>query len=134
MVNLPLTKDVGFLAYPYSAITTASNTKLRFDRIDRNDGQGYNVKTGIFSAPVAGMYHFFFNLLAETSGGSTVDLMLNGKSKMRSHATNRLHGTPSGSVYLRLKIGDQVYLQADRSGGKIHAGRYCTFGGELIRY
>ena len=107
---------------------------MRFDKVDRNDGYGYSVKTGIFSAPVAGMYHFFWNILTASAAHCTVDLMLNGHQRIRSHAGNRAYVTPSGSIYLRLKKGDQVYLQMDRTGAKFHAGRYCTFGGELIRY
>ena len=134
VVNLPHAKDIGFLAYPSAHYMTTANTKVRFDKVDRNDGQGYNVKTGIFTSPVAGMYHFFWNLLSADTREYTVDLVLNGNQKIRNHAASRQHVTPSGSVYLRLKVGDQVYLQAAHSGGKINSGRYSTFGGELIRY
>ena len=134
VVNLPLTKDVGFLVYPSGYFITAQNAKLKFDREDRNDGQGYSVKTRIFSAPLAGMYHFFWNLLSDSTSAFRVDLMLNGNVKSHSYAGRRQFTTPSGSVYLRLKKGDQVYLQAGQSGGKVHASRYSTFGGELIRY
>ena len=136
VINLPHTKDVGFMVYPSAHITTTANAKLQFDRVDRNDGQGYSVKTGIFSAPVAGMYHLFWNFLSTSSGSHcSFDLKLNGNGKIYSHLTSgRNHDTASGSIYLRLKRGDQVYIQAANSGGRVHSGRWSTFGGELIRY
>ena len=134
MVNPPLTKDVGFLVYPSGFITTVKNSKVKFDKVDRNDGQGYSEKTGIFSAPVAGMYHFFWNLLSYGGRTNRIHLMLNGETKVISVViAKKMWVTPSGSVYLRLKKDDQVYLQADDSGGKYQLGRFTTFGGELIR-
>ena len=135
MVNIPHTKDVGFLVFPLAHYTTTANAKLQFDKVDRNDGQGFNIKTGIFTSPVAGMYHFFWNFLSLSGSHCTITLLQDGKLKLRSRLTaNRLYETPSGSIYLRLKKGEHVYLQANGAGGKFHYGRYSTFGGELIRY
>ena len=113
---------------------TGKNAKVQFDRVDRNDGQGYSVKTGIFTSPVAGMYHFFWNILSASSGEYTVELIMNGQIKISSHAAGRAYATPSASIYLRMKKGDEVYLRTDRSGGMVHSQKYSTFGGELIRY
>ena len=124
------------MAYPSSDITTSSGAKLQFNRVDRNDGQGYNVSTGVFTAPVAGMYHFYWSLLFYNGGDVTIMFKLNGTQKVYSHRDTRdgTHSSTSGSIYLRLKVGDQVYLEAAGSGGKIHSGRVSTFGGELIRH
>ena len=123
------------MAYPVGVITTTANGKLNFNRIDRNDGQGYSASTGVFSAPVAGMYHFFWSLFLY-GGTLRIDFKLNGAEKVYSHRDTRdgTYSSTSGSIYLRLKVGDQVYLEADRDGGTIHPARYSTFGGELIRH
>ena len=128
--------DVGFMVYPSSHITTTWGAKLRFNRVDRNDGQGYNVSTGMFTAPVAGMYHFYWSLLFHRGGYVTINFELNGAEKIRSYrdTDDGTHSSTSGSIYLRLKVGDQVYLEASRSGGMVQNGRYSTFGGELIRH
>ena len=128
--------DVGFMAYPSGYITTSSGAKLKFNLLDRNDGQGYKVNTGVFSAPVAGMYHFYWSLLFIRGKHVTIYFKLNGTRKVYSHrdTDDGTYSSTSGSIYLRLKIGDQVYLEADRDGGRIDYGRYSTFGGELIRH
>ena len=124
------------MAYPSNEITTTAKAKLKFNQVDKNDGQGYNVSTGVFTAPVAGMYHFYWSLLFYYGGDVTIDFKLNGTEKVRSYRNTDDGDTSStsGSIYLRLKVGDQVYLEADRAGGKIHNGRFSTFGGELIRH
>ena len=124
------------MAYPSNFITTTRGAKLQLNRVDRNDGRGYSASTGVFSAPVAGMYHFFWSLLFMSGKHVTIDFKLNGTEKVRSYRDTRdgYYSSTSGSIYLRLKVGDQVYLEADRDGGRIHYGRYSTFGGELIRH
>ena len=124
------------MVYPSSQITTTGGAKLQFNIVDCNDGQGYNVSTGVFTAPMAGMYHFYWSLLFVSGGNVRIDFKLNGTEKVRSYryTDDGHHSSTSGSIYLRLKVGDRVYLEADRDGGKIHSDRYSTFGGELIRH
>ena len=124
------------MAYPSSRITTTGGGKLQFNRVDRNDGQGYSVSTGVFTVPVAGMYHFYWSLLFYNGGHVTIYFKLNGTLKVRSYryTDDGTFSSTSGSIYLRLKVGDQVYLEAGQSGGMIHGSRYSTFGGELIRH
>ena len=122
------------MAYPSYHIATTRGAKLVFDRVDRNDGRGYSTNNGVFTAPVAGMYYFFWSLLYYNGGDVTIEFMLNGTKKVYSHATDVTYSHPSGSIYLRLKVGDRVYLEADSSGGYVHSERFSTFGGELIRH
>ena len=123
------------MAYPSNDITTTANGKLKFNQIDRNDGQGYSASTGVFSAPVAGMYHFYWSLLLY-SGNLRIDFKLNGAVKVYSyrHPGDGRYSSTTGAIYLRLKVGDQVYLEASQSGGIINGDRFSTFGGELIRH
>ena len=112
--------DVGFMAYPSDAITTIAYAKIKFNRVDRNDGQGYDVNNGTFTAPVDGMYNFYWSLLFYSGGSATIRFNLNGTPKIRSQR-NVMDGrssSTSGSIYLRLKVGDQVYLEADSSWGQ----------------
>ena len=124
------------MAYPSGYITPTAYAKLKFNQVDRNDGQGYDVSTGVFTAPVAGLYHFFWSLLFYSGGYVAIEFKLNGTQKVISYRDTQggSYSSTSGSIYLRLKVGDQVYLEASASGGKIHNGRYSTFSGELIRH
>ena len=134
---IPNITDVGFFAYRLGTFPTRSNKIIHFQRVARNDGQGYNSYTGTFTAPVAGMYEFYWNILVYGSKAFEARLMQNGKEKSLHFykATSGWDSSNSGgSIYLRLKKGDMVYLKADRSGGNIRAGKSSIFGGELIRY
>ena len=124
------------MAYPSHDITTITNAKIQFNRVDRNDGKGFNVNNGTFIAPVAGMYHFYWSLLFFSGKNVSIDFKLNGTEKVFSfrNTDDGIQSSTSGSIYLRLKVGDQVYLEADRSGGKINYERFSIFGGELIRH
>ena len=124
--------DVGFVVYPLSAINTTLYGALKFDMIERNVGNGYNSSTGKFYAPMGGLYHFYFSLMGDQSGYVVIGLLKNYAYETRAAISK--NGTTSCSIYMRMQYGDNVYLEADRSGGKIHEGRYSTFGGELIRY
>ena len=122
------------MAYPSQNISTTAYTKLQFNQVDRNDGQGYDVSTGVFSAPVAGMYHFYWSLLSRRGKHCTMFFILNGTKRVYSHTTDTTDSSISGSIYLRLKVGDQAFLQSRDNGGNIHQGWWSTFGGELIRH
>ena len=108
------TKDVGFLAYPSGHYTTTQNAIIRFDKMDTNEGRGYNPSSGKFAAPVEGMYHFYWSLLTFQSAVAELHLMLNGSQRLRSLLRTKYWDTATASIYLKLKKGDEVYLKADR--------------------
>ena len=109
--------DVGFMAYPSSIIITFYRGKLLFDQLDRNDGEGYNVSTGVFTAPMAGMYHFFWSLLFNRGENVAIAFELNATRKVLIYRDTEegTYSSTSGSIYLRLTVGDQGYLLADQS-------------------
>ena len=127
--------DVGFFAYPSSNFRTKAKGTIIFDSVDRNEGGGYDVTTGIFTVAVGGLYHIYWNILSEGGTASTVFLKVDGNEKAKGYiaASQRYH-TPSVSVYLRLNKGNKVFLQALNDGAILDSGRYSTFGGELVRY
>ena len=96
-------------------------------------GNGYDTETGIFNAPVAGLYHFFWNILS-MNGTKPCTIMLkhNGNLKLRSFIAPSEQQTSSGSIYLRLDSGDCVYLESQDAGGIIDDENYSSFGGELL--
>jgi hypothetical protein len=59
-----------------SSITpTTSFTTIVFNTAVRNQGGNYSTSTGVFTAPVSGVYHFSFNALYyPTTEGALVDL------------------------------------------------------------
>ncbi|KAK3106050.1 hypothetical protein FSP39_011669 [Pinctada imbricata] len=130
-------KDVGFLCSFTNHKVITANSQIKFDKVLRNDGHGYSAKTGIFTAPVEGLYQFYWSLLAAISKNIDINLIHEGKTITRNwiqHLSNHDSATCSNMVYLRVKKGETLFLQTTQSGGKLHSGAYCTFGGELIRY
>ena len=127
-------KDIGFLAY-LSGHYTATASTIRFDKTDRNEGNGYDTSSGIFTVPVAGLYNVYWHVLPYRGKSSEFDLMVNGKEKLRSFAymTNK-YRTSSGFINIRLSKGDKVLIKATVAGAKLHGGRYSSFGAELVRY
>ncbi|KAK3106498.1 hypothetical protein FSP39_021171, partial [Pinctada imbricata] len=126
---------VGFVCSMSSRYTTTASVPIKFQRVTRNDGKGYSNQTGIFTAPVGGLYHFYWSLLTYASKPVAIDLKHNGNLVGRAY----FQGLPkyestSNNLYLRLNKDDKVYLQASGDGGVIHENLYTIFGGELIRY
>ncbi|GAA6088883.1 cerebellin-1-like [Tachysurus ichikawai] len=91
---------------PYSQHVT-----LVYDEVLMNIGNGYDPKTGIFTAPVKGVYYFIF-------------VVFNA---------NDLEDTATNSVSLLLEEGDQVYLELMEKR-KVYSDSYrrSTFSGHLL--
>ena len=132
-VKPTLFKDAGFFAWLSRHYTTSAGANIRFDKTDRNEGNGYEPTTGIFKVPVGGLYNVYWHIIPYGGKACSFELMVNGKQKMRSLA-KVAYNTPSGFVNLRLAKGDQVYLKASDSGTNLHSSRFNSFGAELVRY
>ena len=52
----------------------------------------------------------------------TIFFILNGTKRVYSHTTDTTYSSISGSIYLRLKVGDQAFLQSRDNGTFIKAG------------
>ncbi|XP_060729311.1 adiponectin-like [Tachysurus vachellii] len=101
-----------------------------------NIGKGYDPKTGIFTAPVKGVYYFIFVVFNANDLSTGVALMKNGKNIV--FATDNEPGsdtedTTTNSVSLLLEEGDQVYLELMETR-KIYtdSNRRNTFSGHLL--
>ena len=97
-----------------------------------NIGAALDLETGIFTAPVSGVYFFTFDAVSLNSGESRVHLQKNGVNVGQLYDPNyqsQLHL----ALILQLDAGDeiQVYLQT----GQIYEdanGHYTHFTGMLL--
>nr|CBX41727.1 putative C1q domain containing protein MgC1q78 [Mytilus galloprovincialis] len=108
---------------------------LQFDKVWTNNGNDYDPNTGIFKAPLKGVYQFSFTVMSSRGKKLRVYLWHNG---------NRLVGVYPGigynegtaNIVLNLQKGDRVYVKCGGSDhGYIHTANgywYSMFSGYLI--
>ncbi|CAL1589283.1 unnamed protein product [Knipowitschia caucasica] len=117
---------------PYSTDTT-----LVYKHVVTNTGNAYNPLTGIFTAPVRGVYHFHVHIFELFTGSyfARVSLVKNG-SKMvtaQEHQSTRSNGAASNSMSVRLEAGDEVYVVLWSSHRIFDdTNHYNTFSGHLL--
>ncbi|XP_043954283.1 complement C1q-like protein 2 [Gambusia affinis] len=87
---------------------------LVYTRVITNLGNAYNQHTGIFVAPVRGMYYFSFFYHAGGEHAAHLFLMKNNDRVLESYDQMTLNdGADNGgnAAFMELQQGDQVYIQ-----------------------
>jgi hypothetical protein len=92
---------------------TGLSTSLDYDFItpiiDYNDGSGFDGSTGIFTAPVAGIYTFIVGYNAGISGDSKMlKIFLNGSVYETLNSGISMGSSLTRSITLKLITGDKV--------------------------
>nr|XP_029136053.1 uncharacterized protein LOC114921044 [Labrus bergylta] len=95
-----------------------TDTTLIYKTVITNIGNGYNAATGIFTAPVAGVYYFIIFFQAGWKHKTSLHLYKNSEVKLSTFdedtVTNRSdNGGNAG--YFHLQRGDQVYVRLSQN-------------------
>ncbi|XP_033824811.2 complement C1q-like protein 2, partial [Periophthalmus magnuspinnatus] len=110
------------------------DTTIVYKYVVSNFGNVYNPQTGIFTAPVRGVYHFL--IFALSMGGIPADVYLkkNGHGVFMAHEDQPSgHGTASNAVTLLLEAGDVVYVTLPATRRlKDNMNHHNTFSGHLL--
>lgn len=112
-----------------------TDTTLIYRTVITNIGNAYSPSTGIFAAPVAGIY--FFTLYHHAGGGHPVSLCLIKDNQVvvmtYDHRTVN-DGADNGgnAVFLQLQQGDQVYVRLDANTHVWGNDVITTFSGLLV--
>ncbi|XP_020389641.1 complement C1q tumor necrosis factor-related protein 3-like [Rhincodon typus] len=123
-----------FHAKVSDGLNPAGQGRIVYDTIIVNKGSAYNHLTGIFTAPVAGIYYFTYSLLGMTDSGNTeVRLMKNNDdlSYIHSILTPNQAQTASTPAILTLNRHDQIWVNLIQ--GRTWSGRGAlNFQGVLL--
>ncbi|XP_062376317.1 uncharacterized protein LOC134064416 [Sardina pilchardus] len=116
---------------PFSAKTT-----VIFRHVFTNIGNGYNASTGVFTAPVRGVYHFvlFLHGYGHQSGPVAASLRKNGEKVVSPYSWQTSGNmTPSNGASLLLEVGDVVYVQLWANAWFFdNINHHTTFSGHLL--
>uniref|UniRef100_A0A4W6DLC0 C1q domain-containing protein n=1 Tax=Lates calcarifer TaxID=8187 RepID=A0A4W6DLC0_LATCA len=110
-------------------------TVLVYNKLFANVGNAYCNSTGVFAAPVAGVYCFIFSYHAGGHEIAKLTLIKNGDSVvMTSDHKTGADGADNGgnAAVLELKRGDQVYVRMAACSHVWAAGCHVTFSGFLV--
>lgn len=130
-----LSKKVHFFA-SYPGQLTGKVNRVKYSKVLVNVGRGFSRRTGVFRAPVKGVYQFFFSTQTANAGLKTdLWLVVNGYwvAVSRTHIS-RPSTVGSLSTYMTfLRRGAVVYVthNCGRSWANA-ASMTITFGGSLL--
>ncbi|XP_053376526.1 heavy metal-binding protein HIP-like [Mercenaria mercenaria] len=108
-----------------------------FDTIITKEGSGYDTSTGIFTAPVGGLYQFTVHVCALTETYSVVGLSLAGKVVAAAINYDRDHYICSSvGAVVRMNSGEQIWVKCTSGSStyRLYQDNYRmnTFSGILL--
>ncbi|CAC5404594.1 unnamed protein product [Mytilus coruscus] len=135
--NTSTQKDTpAFSAYLTSAQTASTNAIVKFDKLWTNTMHAYDVTTGVFTAPIPGLYHFSAVVMSEEGKPLFLHLWHNDTKTAGSFTHGNGHKTGTFDVVFKLKKGDRIYIRCSSgcNSQKIYScyHYYSTFSGYLI--
>ncbi|XP_029563349.1 uncharacterized protein LOC115158486 [Salmo trutta] len=131
----PLKRKVHFFA-SYPGPISGKVNRIKYRTVLVNVGRAFNRRTGVFRAPVKGVYQFFFSTQSGKHGVKTdLWLVINGYWVAVSHTKIRSPSTVGNlSTYMTfLRRGSLVYVSQDcGSSWATASSNTITFGGSLL--
>ncbi|XP_060601245.1 uncharacterized protein LOC132754608 isoform X1 [Ruditapes philippinarum] len=108
-----------------------------FTKIMINEGTGYDTSTGIFTAPIGGLYQFIVHTCTYATKFSYIGLVLEDKVIAADSNYDKIYNTCStvGAI-VRVRSGEKVWVKATASNSNYKlledAYRKNTFSGVLV--
>ncbi|TSK14722.1 Uromodulin [Bagarius yarrelli] len=125
-----------FVKPPVCHMAYCAVSRIHYRKVYVNVGRAFNRSTGVFTAPVKGVYQFFFSTQTDRSGLKTdLWLVVNGYWVAMSHTHVSTSNTVGSlSTYMTtLRKGSSVYVT--HNCGKSYANsasNNIVFGGSLL--
>ncbi|XP_060595296.1 heavy metal-binding protein HIP-like isoform X2 [Ruditapes philippinarum] len=118
-------------------VLDTSNEIIIFTKSAINEGSGYDISTGIFTAPVGGLYQFSVHTCVFIEKYASIGLVLEGKviAADINYDNDQYTCSASGAI-ARVKSGEKVWVKATLSGSNYQlyqdSYRMITFSGMLV--
>ena len=121
---------------PYETITPAANSSVLFNRVLTNVGNGYDQKTGVFTAPFSGLYTFHLHFMGGVHNDSTdLGLYAGGEVIAVAFAEGENkddNDQGSCTAVVHLLRGEEVSVKFYYGNPQIWGSRLTSFSGMLI--
>ncbi|KAK7098899.1 cerebellin-3-like [Littorina saxatilis] len=134
-INTRLDTTVLFTAHMSKGpVTVGDSSPIRFDAVVINVGGGYNPATGVFTAPVSGVYVVYAQLMIH-SNLLSISWVLDKSGTVL--CMNRLeqastYDTSSCLATTRLHKGEQVFVGRHSGDQTLEGASWCSFSGFLL--
>ncbi|KAL3886566.1 hypothetical protein ACJMK2_026551 [Sinanodonta woodiana] len=114
-------------------VSVTPGRSLQFNKVNYNEGNAYDARTGIFTCPVSGTYFFYTNILSMYHSGTIqTDIVFEGIGKGRTHANNENnHAQGSTAASLHCDAGQHVWVEAV-VGSQSWGDMFSSFTGVLL--
>ncbi|CAC5358705.1 C1QL [Mytilus coruscus] len=129
-------EKVGFFVSSSGALeNVGTGAIVIYDSVTTNLGGGYDKSTGVFSAPVEGLYYFTWTVLAQEDKSFYTQLNLNNTVVAKNHAgANGIstHMSSSQSAVIQIQKNDGVSIRVHSGGKYMYGDKWSTFSGFKI--
>ncbi|XP_061669209.1 complement C1q-like protein 2 [Syngnathoides biaculeatus] len=109
-----------------------SETILVFKRVVTNIGNHYDDSTGIFTAPIRGLYFVTFTGAAGSEGSMNAAVMKDGVNMFAVDDNQNKFSSATNSMVLELAAGDKLWVTLWPNQRIFDQSRLTTFSGFLI--
>lgn len=108
---------------------------IPFDRVLTNIGNGYHSTSGIFIAPVTGIYVFSLTMLSFGDAQASYRLLMNGSVVVPIYHQPAAGGydTAGVTVVLQLARGDDICVANNIVNNHVHGNNLSSFAGFLLQ-
>ena len=139
--NITMSNQPMFHARRTTTSTLAAGNFIVYDGAYVNRGSHYSTSNGKFTAPVAGVYAFFWDSIASNTNGTyrlyiykNGSIAGNGDMHLRYNTTDNLYGlNASRFVLFDLAANDYIQIYFSSGAANLYSGNdYLTFGGYLL--
>ncbi|KAK7092356.1 complement C1q tumor necrosis factor-related protein 3-like [Littorina saxatilis] len=116
--------------------SVASQGTIVYDNVVTNIGDGYDIKSGIFTAPVSGTYVFFANCMAVVGTSEEAYITLGGVVVGACYSWepqgSEIH-QGAGMATVHVLKGQAVRVQLLENAENVRGGHWNSFSGFLVR-